>query len=76
MAEPTFQISRRRGKLGFIELLTAVRDQCDVNREALLKQTNEIIHHLSTALNHTSSNDTLIEKAVFHYTRSFDRPNG
>ncbi len=72
-----FPKNRRRGMIGFTELLTVLCDQWDTDREELLDRADEIIRHLSAApSNQTSSDEDLIEKAVAQYKRSFDRVNG
>lgn len=72
-----FPKNRRRGMIGFIELLTAIRDQWESDREELLERADEIIAHLSAAApNRIDSEVDLIEKAVRQYKRSFDRIHG
>ena len=72
-----FPKNRRRGMIGFLELLIAIRDQWESDRETLLERADEIVAHLcSAAPNRTASEENLIEKAVGQYKRSFDRVHG
>ena len=67
---------RRRGMIGFIELLNAIRRQWDEDRETLLENADEIIAHLSRSAPSNAPDEDLSAKAVRQYERAFDRIHG
>ena len=71
-----FPKSRRRGMIGFMELLNAILLQLDDDREALLENADEIIAHLSHSSPSREPDDDLLARAVEQYERTFDRIHG
>ena len=67
---------RRRGMIGFIELLNAIRRRWDEDREALLENADEIIAHLSRSAPSNAPDEDLSATAVRQYERAFDRIHG
>lgn len=65
----------RRGSVGLKELLTAIREQWDTDRDALLERADAIVSHLSHSEKPEALPD-LPEIAVRQFARSFDRRNG
>ncbi len=73
-----FPVQSRYGMPGFSDLLTAIAEQWESNRTELLKSAEDIISHLkkSESSSSNTSNRNLVEDAVQHFNRSFDRIHG
>lgn len=73
-----FPPSSHYGMPGFPDLLQAIANQCNNNRNELLASAEQIIMHLkSTELGNKKANDEdLIEQAVQIFLDSFDEING
>lgn len=65
------------GMIGFRELLLAIHDKWISDRESLLKQSDEIVKHLSNSQHPTDTEDiNLTDLAVSHYEQLFDEKHG
>ena len=72
-----FSKTARYGQIGFIELLTAVKEQWRTNREELIKASDEIIAQLNKAeAENRREEEQLISLAVDIYKRIYDKKNG
>lgn len=72
-----FPKTARYGQIGFVELLTAVKEQWRTNREELLKASDEIIAHLHKEdSGNRREEKQLIAIAADIYKRMYDKKNG
>ncbi len=72
-----FPKTARYGQIGFVELLTAVKEQWKTNREELLKASDEIIAHLHKEdAGNRREEKQLIAIAADIYKRMYDKKNG
>ena len=74
----TYFPKRSRGRMiGFQELLEAVHEKWESDRDALLQQADHLLSHLKQdEAKGTALSDDLIESAVRIYKRIYDRKNG
>ncbi len=72
-----FPKTARGGMIGMRELLLAIREKWEQDREALLKQADELLKHLnSTAVSSDAADDELTHAAVELYKRRYDAKYG
>lgn len=65
------------GAFGLKELLLAIHEQWITERNVLLKQSKEIVAHLSkTDSENSTSDEQIIHKAVNYYRRTYDEKYG
>ncbi len=65
------------GAFGLKELLLAIHEQWITERDVLLKQSKEIVAHLSkTDSENSTSDEQIIHKAVNYYRRTYDEKYG
>ena len=74
----TYFPKRSRGRMiGFQELLEAIHEKWENDREALLHQADELLAHLQQGdAKGTAPQNDLMESAVMIYRRVYDRKNG
>jgi uncharacterized protein YyaL (SSP411 family) len=74
----TYFPKRSRGRMiGFQELLEAIHEKWENDREALLHQADELLAHLRQGdAKGTAPQNDLMESAVMIYRRVYDRKNG
>ncbi len=74
----TYFPKRSRGHMiGFQELLVAIHEKWECDRDALLQQANEVLDHLQQGeANNEATPDDLLESAIHIYKRIYDRKNG
>ena len=67
----------RRGIAGFYELLTAIRNKWETDREDLLERADVVMLHLSREQKTArGTDDSLTDAAVSMFIRAYDRDNG
>ncbi len=73
-----FPVQSRYGMPGFSDLLQTIAELWNSKKAELLESAEDIISHLKKPESSSSntSNGNLIEAAVQHFTRSFDRIHG
>ncbi len=73
-----FPVRSRYGMPGFSDLLTTIAEQWEGKRAELLKSAEDIISHLkkSESFSSNTGSGNLVEDAVQHFQRSFDRTHG
>ena len=74
----TYFPKRSRGRMiGFQELLEVIHEKWESDREALLRQADELLHHLAqNQATTTIPSDDLMESAIQIDKRIYDRKNG
>jgi len=74
----TYFPKRSRGRMiGFQEVLEAIHEKWESDREALLQQADHLLSHLKQdEAKEAALSDELIESAVRIYKRIYDRKNG
>ena len=73
-----FPPNSRYGMPGFADLLTAIADKWENNRQELLQSAEEVVRHLknSGTSGNTKVSGDLIEKAIRIFSDSFDERHG
>ena len=73
-----FPVQSRYGMPGFVDLLRTIAELWNSKKAELLESAEEIISHLkkSESSSSNTSNENLVEDAVQHFSRSFDRTHG